>query len=77
MLSGGVYPVKQDQTRQLSILACASGLLLAATFFGGLAFHADTPDWLPMMISAIGGFELFLFGQSVWLKRANDNKGGR
>lgn len=70
MLSGGVYPVKQAQTRQLTILACVSGLMLAAIFFGALALHVDAPDWLPMMISAIGGFELFLFGQSVWLKRA-------
>ncbi|MDF8331611.1 hypothetical protein [Novosphingobium cyanobacteriorum] len=62
--------MKQDQTRQLSILACASGLVLAAIFFGALYLHADTPDWLPMMIAAIGGFELFLFGQGVWLKRA-------
>jgi hypothetical protein len=31
---------------------------------------------MAMMISAIGGFELFMFGQSLWLKRA-DRQGGR
>jgi len=61
--------VKQDQTRQLSILACATGLVLAAIYFAALYLHADTPDWLPMMIAAIGGFELFMFGQSMLLKR--------
>jgi hypothetical protein len=65
--------VKQDQTRHLSVLACSTGLLLLAIYFGAMYLHADTPDWLPMMISAIGGFELFLFGQGLWLKRA----GGR
>ena len=70
MLSGGVYPVKHNQTRQLSILACSTGLVLLAIYLGALYLHADTPDWLPMMITAIGGFELFLFGQAVWLKRA-------
>ena len=70
MLSGGVYPVKQDQTRQLSILACATGVALAAIYFGALYLHADTPDWMPMMITAIGGFEMFLFGQALWMKRA-------
>lgn len=69
MLSRGVYPVKQDLTRQLSILACATGLLLAAIYFGALYLHADTPDWMPMMISAIGGFELYMFGRSFLLKR--------
>ena len=67
MLSGGVHPVKQDQTRQLSILACATGLVLAGLYFGSLYLHADAPDWLPMMISAIGGFELFMFAQRFWL----------
>jgi hypothetical protein len=62
--------VKQDQTRQLSILACVTGLVLIAMFFGATALHATAPDWLPMMISAIAGFEMFMFGQSIWLKRA-------
>lgn len=64
--------MKQDPTRQLSILACVTGLLLAAVWFLALANGADTPDWMPMMIAAIGGFELFLFGQNVWLKRAGE-----
>ena len=64
--------MKQDPTRPLSILACATGLLLAAVWFLALANGADTPDWMPMMIAAIGGFELFLFGQGVWLKRAGE-----
>lgn len=76
MLSGGVYPVKQDQTRQLSILACVTGLVLAAVYFLAIWNGTAVPDWMAMMISAIGGFELFMFGQSLWLKRA-DRQGGR
>lgn len=61
--------MKREEIRQLSILACVSGLLLVAVFFAGLWSGNPAPDWLPMMISAIGGFELFMFGQSLWLRK--------
>lgn len=57
-------------TRELSILACLTGLFLAAFYFVALYVGTDTPDWMPMMISAIGGFELFMFAQGLWTRRA-------
>lgn len=54
--------------QMLSVWAAGTGVVLAALYFLGLALKADTPDWLPLMITAIGGFELFLFGREHWLR---------
>ncbi|MDE8654163.1 hypothetical protein [Novosphingobium album (ex Liu et al. 2023)] len=55
-----------DMTR---VWAMLTGLLLAIGYFAALYLRAAPSDLLPMLVTAIGGFELFLFGQDVWLKR--------
>jgi Na+-translocating ferredoxin:NAD+ oxidoreductase RnfD subunit len=59
-----------DLTR---VWAAVTGLLLAAWFFGALYFGVMISPLVPMLITAIGGFELVLFGQDVWLKRRGEN----
>jgi hypothetical protein len=54
----------------LRVWAALTGLVLAAAYFGALYFGVKAPmlAMLPLLIAAIGGFELFLFSQDVWLK---------
>jgi hypothetical protein len=60
--------------KQLSLLdllrvwAAVTGLLLVAGYFGALYLGVGASPMLPMLVSAIGGFELFLFTQDLWLK---------
>jgi hypothetical protein len=55
-----------DMTR---IWAMLTGLALAAWYFAALYFGFKPSEMLPMLVTAIGGFEMFLYGQDVWLKR--------
>jgi hypothetical protein len=55
-----------DMTR---VWAMVTGLVLAASYFAGLYLGLKVSELLPMLVTAIGGFELFLYGQDVWLKR--------
>lgn len=55
-----------DMTR---IWAMVTGLVLAASYFAALFLDFKISDLLPMLVTAIGGFELFLYSQDVWLKR--------
>ena len=65
----GVLEMKLNAMQQLSVLACCTGLVLAVmaalAYFNG----AHTFDSWAMLLAAIGGFELFLFGQDVKAKR--------
>ena len=76
MLSRGVRPLKQLSLLDLlRVWAAVTGLLLAAWYFGALYLGARAyalPS-LPLLIAAIGGFELFLFSQDLWLKRRGEN----
>ena len=45
---------------RLSVLACVTGLALLAIFFVSAWVGAPLPEWLPMAIAAIAGFELFM-----------------
>jgi hypothetical protein len=59
--------------QQLSVLACCTGLVLAA--MAALAYYNNAPtfeQW-SMLLAAIAGFELFLFGQDV--KRRKRRRG--
>ena len=42
------------------MLACVTGLALLAMFFISAAIAVPLPEWLPMAIAAIAGFELFM-----------------
>jgi hypothetical protein len=55
-----------DMTRMWAML---TGLALTAWYFAALYLGFKTSDLLPMLVTAIGGFEMFLYGQDVWLKR--------
>jgi len=53
----------------MRVWAVLTGLALLTWFFIGLALHEAVPAFVSMMATAIGGFEMMLFGQEVWLKR--------
>lgn len=73
--------MKVDTTKQISVLASATGLILVAFYFLALSLNAETADWLPNLIACIAGFELYMFGQDRWeairRKRAGGDRGGR
>ena len=52
--------VKLSQMDRLSVMACVTGLALLAVFFVTAWAGAPSPDWLPMAIASIAGFELFM-----------------
>ncbi len=72
MLSGGVYPVKSTFDL-MRLWAMLTGLVLAAWYFGELYLGAKTTETLPMLISAIGGFEMFHYAQDILIKRGRTN----
>lgn len=51
------------------IWAAVTGVALAVWYFVAVYFDLQPTAVLPMLVTAIGGFELFLFGQDQWLKR--------
>jgi hypothetical protein len=53
----------------LRVWAAITGLLLAVGYFGALYVDIKASPLLPLLIAAVGGFELFLFSQDLWLKR--------
>lgn len=59
----------------LRVWAALTGLLLAAGYFGALYLGAAAPQMLPLLITMIGGFEMFLFAQDIWLKRWGNLEG--
>ena len=70
MLSRGVRPLKQLSLMDLMrVWAAITGLLLAMGYVVALWFGLAVAPMLAMLVVAIGGFELTLFGQDVWLRR--------
>ncbi|MDE2619776.1 MAG: hypothetical protein KGL54_06390 [Sphingomonadales bacterium] len=57
----------------MRVWAALTGLILAAWYFGSLYVGLKMSDTLPMLIAGIGGFELVLFGQDLWLKRGRQH----
>ncbi|MBC2666375.1 hypothetical protein H7F51_12670 [Novosphingobium flavum] len=57
----------------MRVWAVLTGLVLAAWFFGTLWLGMKTSDTVPMLISAIGGFEMMLYVQDLVLKRKRQN----
>ncbi|MFK4872100.1 MULTISPECIES: hypothetical protein [unclassified Novosphingobium] len=51
------------------IWAAVTGVALAVWYFAAVYLDLQPTALLPMLVTAIGGFELFLFGQDQWLKR--------
>ena len=56
--------------RQISIVACLAGLATAVVFFLATWHGTPTPQWMPMLIAMVGGYELVQWGQGLWFKRA-------
>jgi putative Ca2+/H+ antiporter (TMEM165/GDT1 family) len=50
---------------RVSVLACVTGLALLAAFFVSAWLGAPLPEWLPMAIASIAGFELFMVFDTV------------
>ena len=62
------------QLERLSVLACVTGLALLAMFFAAAWLGAPEPEWLPMTIAGIAGFEVFMVIDALRRRRA---EGGR
>jgi hypothetical protein len=56
----------------MRVWAAGTGLVLAAWFFLQFYLSGKPPETVAMLVAAIGGFELFLFGQDV-VKRRRSN----
>ena len=52
--------MRLSQMDRLSVLACVTGLAMLAIFFVSTWAGVPSPDWLPMIITAIAGFEMFM-----------------
>jgi hypothetical protein len=53
----------------MRVWAAVTGLVLAAWFFLQLGLGNKTPELIPMLAVAIGGFELMLYAQDVMRAR--------
>ena len=70
MLSRGVRPLKQLSLMDLMrVWAAITGLLLAVGYAGALWLGLSVAPMLAMLVVAIGGFELTLFGQDILQRR--------
>ena len=64
-LGHGNGVMKLNSMQQLSVLACCTGLVLAVLCGLAALNGAPTFDQWSMLLAAIAGFELFLFGQDM------------
>lgn len=65
--------MKLTMLDQMRVWAALTGLALAVWFFAALWLTDSYSTMLPMLVVAIGGFELFLYAQDVWLKRKSNH----
>ncbi|MFC0683780.1 MULTISPECIES: hypothetical protein [Sphingomonadaceae] len=61
--------MKFNTLELIRIWAAVTGVALAVWYFAAVYLDLQPTGALPMLVTAIGGFELFLFGQDQWLKR--------
>lgn len=60
----------RDTTFELMrVWAALTGIVIALWYFGQIYFGTAPTETLPMLVAGIGGFELFLYGQDLWLKK--------
>ncbi len=62
---------------QLSVLACATGLLLVAAWFAVFGLTGHGVDQLAMIIAAVAGFEIHLFGRVLHRRFMARRAGGK
>ena len=53
----------------LRVWAALTGVVLAAIYFVAAWLDLAFTDSLAMLVFAIGGFEMMLFAQDLWLER--------
>ncbi|MCW1430044.1 hypothetical protein [Novosphingobium sp. JCM 18896] len=54
----------------MRVWAAMTGLVIAVIYFGALTLGLTPSPVLPLLLAAIGGFELFLFVQDIVLARS-------
>lgn len=57
----------------MRVWAALTGIALAVLYFVLLSMGLAVPEALPMIVAGIGGFEMFLFAQDLWLKRGGQH----
>ena len=62
---------------RLSVLACATGLGLIACWFAVLGLTGHGVDLLAMVIAAVAGFEVHLFGRVLHRRFVARRAGGK
>jgi len=72
----GVGSLKLSQLDRLSVLACVTGLSLLAIFFAATGLGAEQPEWLPMAIASIAGFEMFMVIDAARRRRSGGGLNG-
>jgi len=60
---------KYNTVEMIRIWAALTGLFLVVFYFGALWAGVEISPLVAMLATAVGGFELFFFGQDQWLKR--------
>jgi hypothetical protein len=66
----GSHSMKPFGTFELMrVWAAVTGLVLVLGYFGEIALGMKPSELLPMLVTAIGGFELVLYAQDIWIKR--------
>jgi hypothetical protein len=66
--------MKLSQIDRLSVLACVTGLALLAIFFAATLLGAPQPQWLPMVITSIAGFEMFMAFDTARRRRTQGDR---
>jgi hypothetical protein len=61
--------VKLTTFDMLRVWAALTGVALAVAYFVLVWLELAHGDTLPMLVAAIGGFEMVLFAQDRWLTR--------
>ncbi len=64
--------MREREFANLSVLSCVTGLVLLAIVFVSDGLELPVPQWLPMLISAIAGFEIFMVIDAVRRRRRAD-----
>lgn len=54
---------------RVRVWAALTGLMLALGHIAATHLDFASSPMLPLLATAIGGFEMFLFAQDLWLKR--------
>ena len=68
--------MKLNSFDMLRVWAAVTGIVLTLLYFGQVYDGVKVTDMLPMLITAIGGFELFLVSQDFWVRKRSGGPNG-